>query len=696
MRQSLRQTSGIAVAISAFLALCAAPAYGQTPRGFTAEDMVSLHRVSEPNASPDGRYLAYVVRETDLAANRGRTDLFVQDLSARGATAQRLAADPAGDSQPRWNADSTRIFFLSSRSGSAQVWSIEPNGAGLQQVTNGEVDLGGFALSPKGDRVIVWADVFPDCADFACTRDRLAAKPQTSARGYDRIFVRHWDTWKDGTRSQIFAYALGTDGKASGSAVRISRGLDGDTPHKPFGDASDVAVAPDGNTLYFVLREAGALEPTSTNLDIFAAPLSGDGPITNLTAANAAGDTNPVIAPNGRQLAYLAMRRPGFEADRQVLMLRDLASGQTRALTDSFDRSIGSFSFTADGTAIIASVQDTGTTRLYRIDAQTGAVTPLTTGGSVGEFTLAGDNVIFTHHTLTRPADLYRASAKVASTSARWTRLSDLNADRLKGINMGSAEQFSFAGANGEKVHGYVVKPANFRRGRKYPVAFLIHGGPQGSFGDQWHYRWNAQTYTGAGYGVVMIDFHGSTGYGQAFTDSISGDWGGKPLEDLQKGWAHALEAYPWLDGSRACALGGSYGGWMVSWIAGQWADGFDCLVNHAGILDNRSMNMSTEEMWFTEWEFGGTAWENPAGWAKHNPVDHVGAWKTPMLVLHGEKDFRVPYLQGIAMFQTLQRRGIPSRLVMFPDENHWILKPANSVRWHEEVLSFMGQHTAE
>jgi dipeptidyl aminopeptidase/acylaminoacyl peptidase len=289
---------------------------------------------------------------------------------------------------------------------------------------------------------------------------------------------------------------------------------------------------------------------------------------------------------------------------------------------------------------------------------------------------------------LTSPAELYVMDGRAAPR-----QLTSVSAARLADVRFGEPEQFTFAGAGGEPVHGYVVKPAGWEPGKKYPIAFIVHGGPQSSFANTWSYRWNPQVYAGAGYGAVFIDFHGSTGYGQAFTDSISGDWGGKPLEDLQKGLAAALERYPWLDGDRACALGGSYGGFMMNWIAGRWPDGFRCLVNHAGLFDHRMMYYTTEELWFVEWDHGGPYFQNPAGHEKTNPANHVAAWKTPMLVIHGALDYRVPDSQGLASFTALQRRGIESRLLYFPDENHWISKPGNSLQWHDEVLGWLDRH---
>ena len=380
------------------------------------------------------------------------------------------------------------------------------------------------------------------------------------------------------------------------------------------------------------------------------------------------------------------MQRPGFEADRFRIMVREWPTGETRALTPDWDRSAGSITVSPDGKTVYATAGDVGQVGLFAIDVASGAVTTLLTDGHVRSPALAGDRIVFGRDTLKSPVELYSIPAKGGDLR----RLTSINDERLASVRMGDFEQFSFPGWNDETVHGYVVKPADFESGRRYPVAFLIHGGPQGSFGNDFHYRWNPQVYAGAGYAAVMIDFHGSTGYGQAFTDSISGDWGDKPLEDLQKGLAAALERYDFLDGDRVCALGASYGGYMINWIAGQWPDRFRCLVNHDGVFDNRSMYFETEELWFPEWEHGGTYWANPSGHEKHNPALHVDKWKTPMLVVHGALDYRVIETQGIAAFTALQRKGIPSQFLYFPDENHWVLKPQNSIQWHETVLAWL------
>ena len=685
------------VALSGAAAAPAAAARAAAPaaaRGFTAADLVTLNRISEPAISPDGKWLAYVLRETDMEANRGRYDLFLLNLEEKGAEPRRLAADPASDTSPQWSADGQHLFFLSTRSGTSQVWRYTFASGVAMPVTDSPVNISGFRLSPRNDRIVFWADTFPDCkADLKCTADRLAAKeknPETG-RTYDQLFIRHWDTWADGTRSQLFSVAL-ADGKASGPVAHVSQGLIGDTPSKPSGGAEEIALAPDGKTVYFALREAGRIESLSTNLDIFAAPADGSAPPQNLTDANDATDTQPQVSPDGKFLAWLAMERPGFEADKLTLMIRDLTTGETRAVTKAWDRSIGQFKWTPDSTAIIAEAGHIGTNPLFRIDVRTGRTVQLTQGGTVGEFDLGADCIIYSWHTLAQPADFY----SLGYGDIAPVRLTEVNKDKLAGVAMGDYEQFSFKGWNNEDVYGYVIKPANFDPAKTYPVAYLIHGGPQSSFSDNWHYRWNAQVYSGAGYAVVMVDFHGSTGYGQAFTDSISGDWGGKPFEDIQKGWAAALARYPFLDGDRACALGGSYGGYMMNWIAGNWPDGFRCIVNHAGIFDNRHMVYATEELWFTEWEHGNKPYyEDPEAYEKFNPVHFVKNWKTPTLVIHGEKDFRVPLEEGIKTFTALQRRNIPSRLVVFPDENHWILKPANGIQWHREVIDWLNRWTA-
>ena len=677
------------IASMALLAMGLSPAVLAESRGFHAEDLVSMRRISSPQVSPDGKTVAYVLRTTDLEADRGRTDLWLLDLGS--GESRRLTSHPAGDSEPRWAPDGGSLFFLSSRSGSNQVWRIARDGGEATPVTDLPLDAGMLALSRDGKHLAVSMEVFVDCETLECTTERLAEEKsrQTTGRLYEGLFVRHWDVWKDGRRSHLFVLPMGEEGV--GAPVDVTAGLDADVPSKPFGGSGEVTFTPSGNGVVFAARDAGAGEPWSTNFDLYHAPVDGSSAPRRLTD-NPAWDTQPVFSPDGSTLAYLAMERAGFEADRLTIVLRswnDQGSlGEARILTQKWDRSAGAIVFSPDGKTIYTAATDLGQVPLFAIDVASGKVKKLVSDGHVRSPGLAGDRLIFGRDDLGSPVDLYSA----ALDGSDLKQLTRVNAKALEGVAFGESEQFHFKGWNDEKVYGWAVKPANFEEGKKYPVAFLIHGGPQGSFGNDFHYRWNPQTYAGAGYGAVMIDFHGSTGYGQAFTDSIRDDWGGKPLEDLQKGLAAALERYPWLDGDQVCALGASYGGYMINWIAGNWSDRFRCLVNHDGLFDTRSMYYSTEELWFPEWEFRGTPWENPEAFRRNNPVEFVENWKTPMLVIHGALDFRVVETQGLATFTALQRQGIPSQLLYFPDENHWVLRPSNSMQWHQVVLDWLNR----
>jgi len=655
---------------------------------FGVQDLVRLERISDPAVSPDGKRLAYSLRTTDMDANRGRTGVWLLDVAHPDEPAVRLTDLPANADSAEWSADGHFVYYLSNRSGSSQVWRSDVLRRDAVQITHLPLDVGSFRISPQADRLLVSLDVFLDCVDLDCTRQRLDTSAHAPEHGrlYDSLFVRHWDTWNDGRRSQLFAIALDASGLASGTPRNVSGHIDGDVPGKPFGGREDYAFSPDGATVAFSVRAVPRGEPWSTNFDIYLVAASGGAP-KNLTADNPAWDGQPAFSKDGSTLAYLAMSRPGFEADRFQLMLLDLKSGSKRALTPDWDRSISSFAWAADGKSILAIADHLGQRPLWSIDLKTGRPVPLTGAGEVEGFSVGPKQVFYTASDLAHPANLYALGAKPR-------QLTHLNQAVLDQHAMGAYEQFSFPGWNQETVYGYLIKPVDFKGDHTYPLAFVVHGGPQGSMGNQWHYRWNAETLAGAGYAVVMIDFHGSTGYGQAFTDSISGDWGGKPLEDLKLGLAAALERYPWIDATRMCALGGSYGGYMMNWIAGQWPDRFKCIVTHDGIFDNRSMYYSTEELWFPEWENGGPEYVNPKGYAKHNPIDYVDRWKTPTLVIHGELDYRVPYAQGLAVYTALQRRGVPSELLYFPDENHWVLKPADSVQWYDTAIDWMNRWT--
>jgi len=696
LRPLLARQLLVSLALLAGAVLVAAPAQAaDDSHPFNVHDLVTMARLSDPQVSPDGRSVAYVLRTTDLDADRGRTDLWVVPVA--GGAPRRLTTDPANDSSPRWSPDGRWLYFLSSRSGSSQVWRLPLAGGESEQVTDLPLDVGGYLLSPDGSRLAVSLEVFTECEDLACTAHRLAAREDTKADAqvYDSLFVRHWDTWGDGRRAQLFVVPAAPGGAEE--AAWVSHGLDGDVPSKPFGGMEEVAWTPDGTGLVFTARVVGAEEAWSTDFDLFLAPADGSAEPVKVTKANRAWDTQPVFSPDGKTLAYLAMARPRFEADRFRVVLMpwgdDGPAGPPRVLTEGWDRSPGSIFWAPDGATLYATAENLAQIGLYAIDPEDGSVRELLSNGHLRSVQMAGaGTVVFGRDTLNAPVDLYRLDLGDGDPE----QITHVNAERLSHIRFGDAEQFSFPGWNGETVHGYLVRPVDFDENTTYPIAFLIHGGPQGSFGNDFHYRWNPQIYAGAGYAAVMIDFHGSTGYGQEFTDSISRDWGGKPLVDLQKGLAAALERYPSLDGDRICALGASYGGYMINWIAGNWPDRFNCLVNHDGVFDLRSMYYSTEELWFPEWELGGPYWKNPELYEKFNPVNFVDRWKTPMLVIHGGHDYRLPETQGLGAFTALQRQGIPSRFLYFPEENHWVLSPANSILWHDTVLGWMARWTGE
>lgn len=665
-----------------------APVVAQAKKPFTVHDLVRLERVSDPHVAPDGTTVIYDLRETDFDANKSVHSVWLYDFGTK--TSRRLTAAGSSNEAARYSADGKSVYFLSDRSGSSQVWRLDLNGGEAQPVTTLPIDVSAFAVVPDGKTLAIAMDVFTDCITVACTKQRLDDKAKNKSTGqlYDQLFVRHWDTWRDGRRSQIFAVPVVQSGQ---EPVKLTKDIDGDAPTKPFGDSNEWSFTPDGKFMFFTARIAGRTEPWSTNLDVFRVPVDGSAKPVNLTSSNLATDVGPLVSPDGKLLAYRAMKRPGFEADRLAVMVVPTAGGTAREIAPLWDRSADGLGWSPDSKTLYALAEDVGQKRVFALDPSAGAPKPVTDKGNVESFDTIAGGVIVAMDDLRSPAQLYRIP--VGSPREQLTKH---NSERMEKIALGDFEQFNFVGWNGEMVYGYIVKPANFVPGRTYPVAFLIHGGPQGSFGNHWHYRWNPQTYAGAGFVAVMVDFHGSTGYGQTFTDSISRDWGGKPLEDLQKGWQHVTNTYKFVDGSRACALGASYGGYMINWIAGKWQEPWKCLVNHDGVFDSRGMAYATDELWFDEWEAGGKQYEHPENYEQWNPINLVAKWKVPMLVVHSGNDFRVTLDQGLSAFTALQSRDIPSQLLYFPNENHWVVKPQNSVQWHETVEAWLKRWTAK
>ena len=668
------------------------------PHPFSVHDMLAMDRLSDAQVSPDGTQVAFTVRVTDVAANKGRTDVWVAAVD--GSRVRRLTSHEANDWNARWGAGGW-LYFLSTRSGSPQVWRLDPAGGEASQVTTLPLPVNGFAVVPQTRSLLLVMEVFPGKGIAGTVaRDAADANVLATGKAYDELMFRHWDTWEDGKRNHLFLLT-----EAPGAEpVDLMPDLDADAPTMPFGGLEEVAVSPDGSTVVFTAKVLeGSEEAWSTDSDLYAVPTDGSGRLRCLTEANQAQDTAPVFSPDGRSLWWLAMERPGYEADRQHYEIMDWATGAVKRLDISFptseldrplDLSPGAPVFSADGKSAYFTAGCLGQTPVFRLDIKTGKVTRLLASGHVTDVAVLKKGLLLGLQHLKSPTELY-----VMAVEGREPKpITGFNGQKLAATRMGESEQFTFKGWNDETVFAYVVKPYDWTpeaaaSGRKWPVAFLVHGGPQGSFGNDFHYRWNPQAYVGAGFTTVAVDFHGSPGDGQAFTDAINGHWGDRPLEDLEKGLAAALAQYSWMDGGRVVAAGASYGGYMINWMAGQpFADKFKAFVCHDGNLDERMAYFDTEELWFPEWEHGGTPWDKDSGYLHHNPVDYVQNWKVPTLVVHGGLDYRVVDTQGLSTFTALQRRGVPSRLLYFPDENHWVLKPQNSRLWHQTVLAWIDQ----
>ncbi|MGY0618993.1 prolyl oligopeptidase family serine peptidase [Lysobacter sp. A378] len=675
------------------------PVHAET-RGLQPIDLATLDRFSSPAVSPDGRLVVFAKAVTDYDANKASSSLWIENLVTRdSAPPVRLTPEGWSVNSPAFSPDGKRVYFLSSQSGSSQLYAVPTEGGKARQLTDFALDVGGYQLSPDGQQVAFNVEAFVDCgSDLACSKQRLDERESSPETGvvYDHMFVRHWDAWSDGRLNRVFVATLTDDKALTTTATAVATEVIGDVPARPFGDSSDYIWSPDGQWLVMSARKSDRSEPWSTNFDLYQVSADGRGASKNLTADNLATDTGAVFSADGRSLFYRAMTRPGFEADRYRLMELNLVTNARREIAPQWDRSADSIAVSADGKTLYVTAQDTGEHPLFAVHVDSGGVTPIAGDGSIGSVQLAGGTLAFTRASLDSGAQVFVGGINGAAERA----ITPSAGQMLPEVTFGEFEQFTFTGWNNDTVHGYVLKPWNYQEGQQYPVAFLIHGGPQGSFGNGWSTRWNPQTYAGQGYAVVMIDFHGSVGYGQAFTDAISQHWGDRPLEDLQKGWKAAQEKYAFLDGDNACALGASYGGYMVNWIAGNWhtpsSGAWKCLVNHDGVFDTRMMGFVTEELWFTEWENGGSPWDKDADYETFNPSRHVADWRVPMLVVHGQQDFRIPVSQGLGAFTALQRQGIESKFLYFPDENHWVLKPHNSVQWHDTVNGWLEQHLGQ
>ena len=683
----------LASALLIALALSSAVFAQQTSQQLTINELLKIRRVGDPQLSPDGRTVAYTITDVDKAVNRGTTHIYLVPVT--GGEPKMLATGERSSNSPRWSPDSRRLAFVSTREGTTQIWTIDVASGAQQKVTSVADGAGDPLWSPDGKLIAFTSDVYPECANAACNklRSEQADASKVKARIADRLLYRHWTSWKEGKRSHVFV----TASEGNMEARDMTPG-DYDAPPFSLGGPLDYAFSPDSKEFAFV-RNTDKVEATSTNGDIFTVPVTG-GEARRITAANLANDASPQYSPDGRFIAYRAQQRAGFESDRWQLMLYDRATNQSRSVTNSLDAGIESFTFSRDGQKIYFVVGERGLQPVYQVVLNNGTIVKLISDGFNDDVQVSADGrtMILTRSSAARPTEIYRASINDkarAGSSNSVTQLTHTNDAFISNFNLKPAELTSWEGANNAKVSGWIVKPADFTASKKYPLVVLIHGGPQGAWNDNWGYRWNPQIFAAQGYVVFLPNPRGSTGYGQKFVDEISQDWGGKAYTDIMNGVAQTA-SLPYVDRNRVGAAGGSYGGYMVDWIEGHNDDSrvqFKALVSHAGVFNLTSMYGATEELWFTDWEFGGTPWSNPEIYTRWSPSMYVKNFKTPLLVIHGEQDFRVPVTEGLQLFTALQRQGVESKLLYFPDEGHWILKPQNSELWYTTVLNWFDAH---
>lgn len=672
-----------AVSVISLLAF-ASVAFAQD-RQFTVDDLLKVRRVGDPQVSPKGDLVAFTITDMDKVSNKGTTQIYMVPMG--GGEGRQLTNDEHSSASPRWSPDGEKLAFVSARDGESQIWTIDVSSGTLKKITSISTGAGDPVWSPDGKWLAFVSEVYPECKDDACNKRRAEEVGQSKVKAHvaERLLYRHWKAWKDGTRSHVFVVSAG-----GGDARDLTPG-DYDAPPFSLGGMTDYAFSPDSKDLAFTSNH-DKVEAISTNADVWLVSIRG-GAARNITAANHGYDGSPRFSPDGKYIAYRSQVTPGYEADRFRLMLLDRKTGRAQSITETLDSNVDEFTFTADSKWIYLGAEDRGKEPTYSVSVNGGPVKKVIAEGFNGDLnvTTDGRTLIFSRSSMTRPSEIYRANADGSAVTA----LTTTNDALLAPFNLKSAEEVTWTGAAGTKVAGWIVKPANFNPRRKYPLAVLIHGGPQGAWNDNWGYRWNPQIFANAGYVVFMPNPRGSTGYGQQFVAEISGDWGGKVFIDIKNGIAQ-MAALPYIDKNRIGGAGASYGGYMIDWIEGHNNDPrfqFKVLVSHDGVYNLTSMYGATEELWFPEWEFKGTPWTNPAMYDRWSPHKFVQNFKTPILIITNTLDYRVPETEGLQMFTAVQRMGVESKLVDFPDEGHWVGKPANSAFWYNTVIGWLDKH---
>ena len=672
-------------AISVFvLIVCglATLAAAQEGRRFAIEDLMKVRRVSEPQVSPDGRYIAFVIGDVNWDANKVVNQVYV--MNADGSGVKQLTNGTSSSSAPRWSPDGKRIAYTTA----GQVWTMEPDGDHKDQITRISTSAAAPVWSPDGKWIAFTSDVYPDCTSDECNkeRDEAADKSKVKAHITTRLLFRHWDEWRDLKRTHVFIVS------SKGGIARDMTPGDFDSPPYAAASGVDYAFSPDNSELAYI-RNPDKVEATSTNSDIYLVPLAG-GPARNITSRNRGYDVGPIYTRDGRYIIYRSEMTAGFEADRWRLMRYDRATGNSVEITHNFDQQVEEVALSPDGNYAYFIAGENGRLPIFRVPLGGGEPQRVVQNVSASglQITPDGRNVVFAHSTIASPAEIYRS----ALSEGTITPLTTANKNFMSQFKLRPAEDVEWLGALNRKIHGWIVKPADFDPRKKYPLLVLIHGGPQGAWSDNWGYRWNPEVFANNGFVVFCPNPRGSTGYGQQFVNEISRDWGGKAYIDIMNGTAAVLRQNSFLDRTHVGAAGASYGGYMINWIEGHNNDPrfrFKVLVSHDGVYNIESMYGATEELWFPEWEFRGTPWANPTLYARWSPSKFVKNFRTPILVIHSELDYRVPFGEGLQLYTAAQRMGIDSKLLVFPDEGHWVLKPQNSQLWYHTVLDWLSKY---
>ena len=648
------------------------------------DDLIKLHRISAPEVSPDGKWVAYGISTPDMETNRGVGNIWLVGTS--GGDAIQLTQS-GKDSAPSWSPDGKTLAFLSGRDGTSQVYVISMEGGEAKKLTTLSTGADLFKWSPDGKSIAFTSGVYVDCKDDACNKKRDEEKEKSKVKAHvaEHLLYRHWDHWSEGKRSHLFIQPV----EATPAAHDLTEAADYDVPPDQRGGDTDLNFSPDSKEICYT-AVTDKMEATSTNGDLFLVPVTGGEPKRITT--NQGFDGNPVYSPDGKYIAYHAQMTPGYEADRWQVMLYNRQAGQSENISASFDRSAGELSWSPDSKTIYFLAENETLQPIYAMEPRAGATPKKLLDGYNAAYSFSGDGkILVTERTsLTMPGELFVAAADGSGLK----QLTHANDSILASVEMNAPETFWFEGAEATRVQAMIIRPPQSVPTKKYPMLVLLHGGPQTMWSIAWGYRWNAQLFSGAGYVTLMINRRGSTGYGQKFTDQITADWGGRAYVDVMKGIDAAILKYPYIDKTKMAAAGGSYGGYMADWLATH-TDRFKAIVSHAGVYDKVSM-YATEELWFEEHDSQGTPWTAPENYKKWSPSTYaaeLGKYKTPTLVVAGERDYRVPYTQSLEFFSALQRQGVPSKLVVFPDEGHWVLKPQNSQFWYKTFLDWLAEY---